>query len=128
MSVIYRGKKPDRNYTVNDFYNNGVVISWFAKFRMYTGENCIRCIFRSNGLLGEIRSCGNTFAVDVMSGWSTSLHNCLTTECKSVREAKFILFEWFKSQGFRKSDAQLDYGTYLAFDSTQLNLNPFIFK
>lgn len=133
MSVQYRGKVPDRNYTVNDFYNNGVVISWFAKFKTYEGHVVIRCIFRSNGLLGEIRTTcyGDTFAVDVWWGWWTNEQTCLTTECHSLREAKSILFEWFKSKGFaipRKVTSNDWSKNHLRYQDVQLNLNPIVFR
>jgi hypothetical protein len=128
MSVDYRGKTPERNYNLSDFYKNGVVISWFAKFKT-SGIPQIRIVFRSNGLLGEIRTCGDGFAVDAWWGWSTNQRQCLTTECKSVREAKSILFEWFKSKGFVVSKKVTDHdwrkGT-LAYYGVQLSLNPFI--
>ena len=132
MAVQYRGKIPDKNYSVIDFYNNGVVISWFAKFKDYNTKNShIKCIFRSNGLLGEIRTTcyGNSFAVDVRSEWRTQ--RCLTTECKSLREAKSILFMWFKEQGFSipKHITDKDWNRgYLTFNNVQLNLNPILFK
>lgn len=132
MSVQYRGIKPERNYRIIDFYNNGVVVSWFAKFRKHkTNKPLIRCIFRSNELLGEIRTTcyGDTFAVDVKCEWGTD--SCLTTECKSLREAKSILFEWFKSKGFSVSKSVTDNNwrkNALAFQNEQLNLNPFIFQ
>lgn len=107
MAVIYRGETPDKNYSIKDFYANGVVVSWMAKFYQ-NGNPALRCIFRSNGLLGEIRSCGNTFAVDVKWGWSSDTQRCLTTECKSIKEAKSILFIWFKSKGFSVPKKETD--------------------
>jgi hypothetical protein len=102
MSVKYIGKIPERNYSVSDFNNHGIVISWAARFRDINNKPAYRCIFRSNGLLGEIRTTcfGDTFAVDVRWGWSSDQERCLTTECGSIRESKSILFEWFKSQGY----------------------------
>lgn len=130
MAVIYRGEIPDKNYTILDFYKNGVVVSWVAKYYDYPKNNPqLRCIFRSNGLLGEIRSCGGgTFAVDVTWGWNDS--RCLTTQCKNVREAKSILFLWFKSKGFTLTKAEVNsdwHKGHYRF-SGQLNLNPFIFR
>lgn len=134
MAVIYRGEIPNKNYTVIDFYNKGVVISWFVRFKDYSrGNSNIRCIFRSNGLLGEIRTTayGDSFAVDVEWGWYTNQKTCLTTECKSLREAKSILYIWFKSKGFSipKSITDNDWSkNTLKFDNVQLNLNPILFK
>jgi len=133
MAVQFRGKKPQRNYSLQDFYNNGVVISWFAKF--ITGTNnfsSIRCVFRTNGLLGEIRTtCHGQFAVDVWWGWHTNERSCLTTECKNIREAKSILFEWFQSKGFSvpKKVTDTDWSKQtLAYQNVQLSLSPFLFK
>jgi len=132
MSVIYRGKTPERNYSLKDFYDKGIVISWVAKFE--TSEiPQLRCVFRSNGLLGEIRTTcyGDAFAVDVQWGWRTDERRCLTTECKSIREAKSILFEWFKEKGFSvpRKITNSDWSKYtLAFQDVQLSLSPFIFR
>jgi hypothetical protein len=132
MAVIYRGDLPDKNYSIMDFYQNGVVVSWMAKFRHHeTKKIKIRCIFRSNGLLGEIRSCGDTFAIDIQWGWGSDTQRCLTTECKTLREAKSILFIWFKSKGFSlpKKETDNDWRkNHLAYNNQQLNLNPFVFR
>ncbi len=130
MAVIYRGKLPERNYSIKDFYDNGVVLSWAKRFYAHdTKKPHIRAVFRSNGLLGEIRTTcyGDTYAVDVRWGWGTAERTCLTTECKSIREAKSILFEWFKSKGFvvPKRITDNDWSkNYLAYQNVQLNLFP----
>lgn len=103
MSVIYRGPKPDRNYSTKDFKDKGIDVMILAKWKdHYKHFPCIRVIFRSNGLCGEIRTTcyGNTFAVDFAYGWHTNENNCLTTECKSIKEAKSILYMAFKEKGF----------------------------
>lgn len=64
-------------------------------------------------------------------GWHTNEQTCLTTECKSLREAKSILFEWFKSKGFSVSKKETDNNwskAHWAYQNVQLNLNPFIFR
>lgn len=130
MAVIYRGKTPDRNYSIKDFYDNGIVLSWAIRFYTHdTKQPRIRAIFRSNGLLGEIRTTcyGDTYAVDVRWGWHSNEDQCLTTECKSIREAKSILFEWFKSKGFvvPKRITDTDWSkNYLSYQNVQLNLFP----
>lgn len=103
MSYQYRGPKPERNYTVKDFQEKGITVRVGAKWKDYTkGFPSITVGFRSNGLRGTIRtSCyGNTFCVDFRWGWHTSEETCLTTECKSIREAKSILYMAFKEKGF----------------------------
>lgn len=131
MSVAYRGPVPKQNYTVNDFYNKGVVISLVRKFKdYYTQKPMIGIVFRSNGLLGEIRSTGDSFAIDVQWGWWSNEQTCLTTECKSLREAKSILYTWFESKGFVIPDSIVrnDWSKATLRFSGQLNLNPIIFR
>lgn len=103
MSVQYKGPKPDKNYNTIDFRNKGIDVMILAKWKHWE-ENfpCIRVIFRSNGLCGEIRTCcyGDSFAVDFAWGWHTNENVCLTTECKTLREAKSILYMAFKEKGF----------------------------
>jgi hypothetical protein len=120
MAVLYRGPKPSKNYSLKDFYKNGIVISWWAKFKN-NNKTCLRVIFRSNGLLGEIRTTADSksYAIDVRWGWWSSQESCLTTECKSLKEAKSILFEWFKSKGYTlpKEETDNDWTKkHLAFD------------
>ncbi len=103
MSIIYRGSIPERNYSLLDFNKKNIILSWCSKwYDEYNKHHCIRAVFRSNGLLGEIRTCsyGNTYAIDVWSGWHSSERTCLGTEFKSVREAKSVLYKWFESKGF----------------------------
>lgn len=103
MSVICRGNYDYSNAKLKDFSDNKIYLTMFCKFRNYKDTfSLIRAVFRSNGLLGEIRTTcyGDTLAVDVSSEWGES--RCLTTECKSVQEAKNILLTWFKSKGFSK--------------------------
>lgn len=101
--VIYRGKQPDRNYTLDDFIDKDIIVTWVKRFRDSEDNPALRAMFKSNGLYGEIRTTctGKTYAVDVAWSWSDS--KCLTTECTSIREAKSILYMWFKDQGFKKS-------------------------
>ena len=130
MSVQYNGLKPDRNYSLNDFRDKGVILISFIKFK--SGNDNIpslRIIFRSNGLLGEIRTTcyGNTYAVDVEWGWWSDRKRCLTTECKSLREAKSILFTWFKSMGYSRTKDQIaseQYASYLSLNNIQLTFSP----
>lgn len=112
--IKYRGEPPTQNYTTKDFYDNGIVISGFIR---YKDKNGLKVIFRSNGLLGIIRTTcyGNTFAVDVWWGQGSNEKTCLTTECKSLREAKSILFVWFKSKGFRLPKSYTDSNPYLQY-------------
>lgn len=134
MAVIYRGEKPTQNYPLSAFLEKAIDLSWCIRFRNYKNEPQFRAIFRSNGLLGEIRSCGKTWAVDVRWGWSSDQQSCLTTECKNIREAKSILFLWFKSKGFvvPKSITDTDWRKgYLSYQNVQLsifkNINSSIF-
>jgi hypothetical protein len=128
MSVQYTGIKPDRNYSVTDFRDHGIILMSFMKFK--SGNDNIpslRIIFRSNGLLGEIRTTcyGNAYAVDVEWGWYSDRRQCITTECKSLREAKSILFMWFKSKGFKRTTEQIKaepYASYLSLNNVQLRL------
>lgn len=128
--IKYRGKIPERNYSLRDFYENGVVLHWAVRFYDYDKKvPMIRAIFRSNGLLGEIRTTcyGDAYAVDVVWGMSTNERACLTTECSSIRQAKSILFEWFKSKGFKipKKITDNDLSkNYLSFDNIQLDMFP----
>lgn len=123
MSVIYRGTKPSRNYSLKDFRRHDITLALFLKWKHYEkGFNMLRVVFRTNGLLAEISSVydGSKFAIDTYWGWSHGKQQCLTTECKSLREAKSIVFQWFKEQGFRKENKDLDYGYYLKFDDSLL--------
>ena len=128
MAVIYQGNIPKRNYSLKDFHDKGVILCWVVKYyRHKTNKPSIRVIFRSNGLLGEIRTTcyGDSYAVDVRWGWYTNQQKCLTTECKSLREAKSILYEWFKSKGFvvPKKETDSDWSkNYLSFTNVQLEL------
>jgi hypothetical protein len=126
--VQYRGKIPDRNYSLKDFYDHGIIISWVAKY-VHESKPALRCIFRSNGLLGEIRTTcyGTSYAVDVEWGWHTNERACLTTECKSIKEAKSILFEWFKSMGFQRKCTDWT-AQSLQIAGKQLSLSSFVFK
>ena len=129
MSVQYRGTTPTRNYSLNDFYNKGIFVSWATKFRdHYSKLPMLRCIFRSNGLMAEIRTCCNglTFAVDVKWAWGED--RCITTECKTLREAKSILFQWFMENGYKSKPSTDWRKEYLSVKGMQLNLNPFIFR
>lgn len=130
MSIEYKHIKPDRNYKLSDFRQYGIVVTRYGRFTV-DSKSHIRVIFRSNGLLGEIRSTcdGNTYAVDAWWGWYSNQRVCLTTECKTLREAKSILFMWFKSKGFvvPKKETDCDWRkNYLKFNEVQLSLNPFI--
>lgn len=135
MAVIYRGEKPDQNYSLDSFTNKKITLDWCARWRNYKNEPKFRAIFRSNGLLGEIRSCGKTWAIDVRWGWSSDQQVCLTTECKNIREAKSILYLWFKSKGFvvpkTVTDADWRKG-YMAYQNVQLsifkNINSSLFQ
>lgn len=128
MAVIYREPIPDINPKLSDFVKHGVVPSFFVKWRQYdTGAGMFRCGFKSNGLYGEIRTTcyGNSLAVDVE--WD-AFHgkSCLTTECRTVREAKAILFTWFRGQGF--SLKEIKHKPNLAVHGHQLRLSPFLFR
>lgn len=131
MSVKYQGIKPDRNYSTKDFLDKKIVITRLSRGRNYKNEIYFRAVFRSNGLLGVIRSTcysnvnnGNfEYAVDVSWGWHED--TCLTTECKTIREAKNILFMWFESKGFSISKEITDNDwkkNHLSFNNTQLKL------
>lgn len=128
MSVTYRGITPERNYSLKDFYENRIVIAWLSKFKNGDGTPQLRVVFRSNGYLGEIRTTcyGTSYAVDVRWEWGTD--RCLTTECKSIREAKSILFQWFKEKGFYRKSFSGWRERDLAYQNVQLTLSPFIFK
>lgn len=126
MSVYYKGPIPDKNYSVSDFRDKGIILVWYRKF-MSDKIPSLRAVFRSNGLIGEIRTTcyGNTYAVDVRWGWWSDRQCCLTTECKTIREAKSVLFLWFKSEGYKRTKEQLkreQYASFLAFDNVQLSL------
>jgi hypothetical protein len=129
MSVIYSGKKPDRNYSLKDFEDNHIILWWVAKFKSYENMPMLRIVFRSNGLIGEIRTTcnGNTYAIDVEWGWWSDRKRCLTTECKSLREAKSILFLWFQSKGFNRTESQIKtepYSSDLSLNNRQLTFSP----
>lgn len=129
MSVKYEGKQPDKNYSLKDFENNEIILWSFMKFKSYENVPMLRIIFHSNGLIGEIRTTcyGNTYAVDVEWGWWSDRKKCLTTECKSLKEAKSILFTWFKSKNFKKSESELKYepySSYLSLHNKQLTFSP----
>jgi hypothetical protein len=129
MSFKYSGPIPDRNYSLNDFYDKRIILWMFCKFKTYDNIPSLRIVFRSNGLIGEIRTTcyGNTYAVDVEWGWWSDRRRCLTTECKSLREAKSILFMWFKSKGYNRTEEQIaneQYASYLSLNNIQLTFNP----
>jgi hypothetical protein len=133
MSVKYRGETPERNFSIRDFYTEGVVIVSFAIWRDYqTNKRHLSCTFRSNGLSGTIRTTcyDDTFAIDVRWGRRFAGYceeTCLTTECKTLREAKSILFVWFREHGFsRPKHAEVTKS--LEFKDYQGTLSPFIFK
>ena len=134
MSIINKHFIPDKNYSVDDFYKKGVVLTSVNKSYHYqTNKPKIRITFRSNGLLGLIRTTcyGDTYAVDVRWGWWTNEDTCITTECKSLREAKSVLYMWFKSKGFVKSNEELKTNwswNTMKLPNIQLNLNPIIFR
>jgi len=109
MSVHYRGNVPERNFTIHDFHANGITLTSFQMYRNHkSNKRHIRCVFRSHGFTGIIRTTcyENSFAVDVIYGKQCDLYpndSCLTTECKTLREAKSILFVWFRENGFKCS-------------------------
>ena len=126
MAVQYKGEKPDKNYSINDFRDHGIILTWYARF-MSDKTPSLRACFRSNGLSAEIRTTcyGDTYAVDVRWGWWSDRQQCLTTECKTIREAKSILFLWFKSKGYRRTNEQLSqepYASFLRYENIQLRL------
>jgi len=132
MPVHYTGEIPDRNYSVEDFRLKKIILTSYIRSRTaYNKSIFFRAVFRSNGLLGTIRSTcysdlnGRPFeyAVDVIAEWGTE--HCISTECKSIREAKNILYMWFKSKGFSVPVAEIknDWRKgYLAFNEVQLSL------
>lgn len=106
MSVAYTGEKPDKNYSIRDFYKKGVILYSFIHYRHYkTNHRHISCNFKSNGLQGTIRTTcyGDTYAVDVRyyDNGPFIKDQCLTTECRTIREAKSILYMWFKKHNFK---------------------------
>jgi hypothetical protein len=133
MSVQYRGKEPERNFCINDFYANGVVIVGFGIWRHHqTNKRHLSCTFKSNGLSGTIRTTcyGDTFAIDVRWGRRFAGYceeTCLTTECKTLREAKSILYVWFREKGF-VVPKHTEVTKSLEFKDYQGTLSPFIFK
>lgn len=126
MSVQYRGPLPDRNYTTKDFLDKGIVITQFLKSVTHENKHWMRVVFRSNGLLGSIRrDCyDKSWCIDVRTEWSQG-DRCITTECKSLREAKSILYEWFKSHGFVRN---VPSHHYLSIGGRQLQFSPLIFR
>jgi hypothetical protein len=126
MSVTYKGTKPKRNYTVNDFRDNKVILTKILRWTSYDGHPNMRAFFRSNGFSAEIRTTcyHDTYAIDVRTNWWNK-STCLTTECKSLKEAKSILFTWFEEQGFYKSMEEVNNSwttSFLKFDQIQLTL------
>jgi hypothetical protein len=122
--VNYRGPIPDRVYNLSDFLSKNIILSWKIRFKT-DNKPSLRAVFRSNGLIGEIRSCGNTLAIDVRWGWWTDQQSCITTECKNMKEAKSILYMWFKSKGYTlpKSETQSDWSKgYLSLPDIQLKM------
>lgn len=109
MSVIYKGQTLYSNAKISDFLKKDIFLTMLLKWVDYKGLHHIRGVFRSNGLLGEIRTTcyGDTFAVDVKWGWRSNECQCLTTECKTIQEAKNILLTWFHNEGFKKTDEYL---------------------
>ena len=107
MSIHYRGKIPERNFTIRDFHANGVTLTSFHMYRSYkSNKRNLICAFRSHGFTGIIRTTcyEDSFAVDVVWGKDFAFYpneRCLTTECKTLREAKSILFVWFRENGFK---------------------------
>lgn len=108
MAVQYRGKVLYSNCKLIDFFENKVYLTMFLKFQIYKCDfTSIRAVFRSNGYLGEIRTTcyGDSYAVDFDTEWGMS--RCLTTECKSLQEAKDVLFTEFSKVGFYRTDEQM---------------------
>lgn len=132
MSVRYSGKMPERNFTIRDFHANGVTLTSFSKWRGHkSNKRNIRCIFRSHGFTGIIRTTcyEDSFAVDVIWGRQWALYpnkQCLTTECKTLREAKSILFVWFREHGF-KLHSNTSTLPSVRFKHFQGTLSPFLF-
>jgi len=133
MSVIYRGLKPERNFSTADFYSKGIILTQYLRSktdwnRKHGIKQWTRFVFMGNGLQGVIRHCGNTWAVDYRKDWHTGDH-CLTTECKTLKEAKSILYTWFASEGFHKAKC-LDWKDQLLFfpKGYQIKFNPIIYR
>lgn len=107
MAIHYSGKMPERNFTINDFNANGVILTSIHMWRNHkSNKRNLRCVFRSHGFTGIIRTTcyKDSFAIDVVWGHHWGLHpneRCLTTKCKTLREAKSILFVWFREHGFK---------------------------
>lgn len=121
MSVEYRAPIPDRMYTTKDFYDKGIILTQYLRvpFNTKGQPQWARFVFRSNGLLGTIRyTCyGTSWAVDIQTEWGNE--TCLTTECKTIREAKSILYAWFKGEGFVKPKTNEWRKKYLEFSGRQ---------
>lgn len=132
MAVHYRGKVPERNFTIHDFHANGVTLTSFSMWRGHKSKKRnIRYVFKSHGFIGIIRTTcyENSFAVDVVWGKQWALYpneSCLTTECKTLREAKSILFVWFREHGFKLHSAT-QVVPRVEFKNFQGTVSPFLF-
>lgn len=132
MTVHYSGKMPERNFTIRDFCANGVTLTSFHMYRNHkSNKRNIIVSFRSHGLIGTIRTtcCEDSFAIDVAWGRDFSHYpneRCLTTECKTLREAKSILFVWFRSHGFRLH-SNTPTVPRVEFKNFQGTISPFLF-
>ena len=109
---VFTDIKPEKNFPINDFYKKGVILYGFNISRHYkTNRRHIICTFKSNGLQGTIRTTcyGDTYAIDVRYYESGPFitDKCLTTECKTLREAKSILYCWFRNKGFKVQNKQV---------------------
>ncbi len=96
---------PQAKYTVKDFLRKGIIITCVLRFKNQNRPHC-RIFFRGENLFAEIRTCCyGTLAIDTSkasSNYNTKDEQCITTECKSMREAKSMVWSWFESQGWHQ--------------------------
>lgn len=115
-------------YKVKDFLKKGILITGVLRWKDYRNIPNIRVFFRGENLFAEIRTTcyGNTFAVDISKAnnhWYHRTDSCLTTECKTLQEAKNIVWAWFESENWHKEPY---YNTYFTPMSQLSHYKPII--
>ena len=127
----YKGNNPEKvNVKTCDFYNKGIILTQYGRtFKSKYTEAWARFIFKSEGLMGIIRrDCYNkNWCVDVQNSWWNG-DTCLTTKCKTIQEAKDILYQWFKEQNFKKIHSDYYDKITLSLNNHQIRFNPIIFR
>ena len=87
---------------VKEFEKKGITVNSLERWTDYEGKPKMKAVFRSNGLLGVIRTnCYDKYSVDVRwSWWSGGQQTLYPASVNTIKQAKEMLFNWFKEKGF----------------------------